>query len=336
MSDPHFLHGVCDFLLCYSGCSNKDAMMTVNSIFIWIWVSLLVMGSVFPIERIYYFWSTGSQKRLFNIHMTISCLANLSICANIASLLNSRLTSITNLSSQDLQSITTRIIVLELAYVFMCGVTQFTYSEWVVSSFSRESATARWHLLVSKAVHVFILAAIVVSFVCFATIGVSNSLADFVLWRRISFATLVLSDGIIEPVLLYFAGSRIITHLLNQDKKEEESKMTAIKKKIERLKSGTNGMILTYVLGSISFASVVFGNELFATNPIALLITKIIFHFVSILPTAISGFQYCMPVVIRLTRRSIRAGSSLQQEIHDTSQSRITKKLSLAETVRIK
>ncbi|KAJ3304837.1 hypothetical protein HDV03_002219 [Kappamyces sp. JEL0829] len=291
-----FLLQLCDFHLCYAGCENIDEMVLVNSVFLWLWVVLGLMCCAFPLERIYsYLVNKKPMRSLVNFHMKVCMLLIVVIASKIVFLATSRkINSSVHLTGSEVQQLVLATIIAEMVYICLSALVSILYSHFIIVSFSTRKA-ASW---ISHGIHSVIVVAFIGSFLCFALLGTTGSLNDYV------------GDSFIAdvPVFIYVSGTRVIAEMLKNDGADEdrESKLKAIKKKIIRLKAGISGHIRGSVFGGTSFLLIAILNEIFAGSSTGLLASKITLHILFLPSITLPVYSYFFPTVLKIMGRAKR------------------------------
>ncbi|KAJ3348508.1 hypothetical protein HDU91_006549 [Kappamyces sp. JEL0680] len=306
---PSFLHDLCDFHLCYAGCSNIDSMLLVNFVFVWFWIAVLAMAAVFPLERIYtHIRLQKPLNRLFSINMCCASICFLMAVCRLTSLLVARNIASHKVSDEQLQEIVRLNILLEWPYYVLGASSMFQYSGWVLQSFSgsiykeRISKTIEWF-------HAVLLVMLTVLVSLFAFDGTSHTLDEYIFWRRAMYLSIASIHVLVEPALLYFSGTISITLLLQQEGNgdNQESKITAIKKKIVRLKKNLYALIGSYIFVGLSIVSLVVVNDLYAKDGSVLLAEKVVYYLTSSTGVVTSTYLYFIPTVLKLLGKKGRS-----------------------------
>ncbi|KAJ3355921.1 hypothetical protein HDU91_005610 [Kappamyces sp. JEL0680] len=191
-----------------------------------------------------------------------------------------------------------------MVYICLSALVSILYSHFIIVSFSTRKA-ASW---ISHGIHSVIVVAFIGSFLCFALLGTTGSLNDYVVWRRTVYATIFTMQAVVEPVFIYVSGTRVIAEMLKNDGADEdrESKLKAIKKKIIRLKAGISGHIRGSVFGGTSFLLIAILNEIFAGSSTGLLASKITLHILFLPSITLPVYSYFFPTVLKIMGRAKR------------------------------
>ncbi|KAJ3305449.1 suppressor of hpr1 [Kappamyces sp. JEL0829] len=275
--------------------------LLINSVFLSGWVLLLAMTLVFPCQKIYlHFKEKKPLYKLYNTHLFLSLLTVVVMTGKVAFFTSLRFSKVTSdMTNEDLQRVVSGTIYLELVYGVPSFVGVFIYSEMIVRNFNGVNQD-KWSTIIARPFHVLYFTLFCVFTVCFATLGVHNSLEDYVFWRRMVYLTPALSEMILEPLLIGFTGYVAIQKLLKKDKDNEESKIGSIKKKILRIKATIKGRFLNALLLGAVHLCVVVLNETLVGNYTGLLVSKIVVYTVQLLGTVPVVTAYFIPAIYKL------------------------------------
>ncbi|KAJ3373479.1 hypothetical protein HDU91_006880 [Kappamyces sp. JEL0680] len=257
--------------------------LLINSVFLSGWVLLLAMTLVFPCQKIYlHFKEKKPLYKLYNTHLFLSLLTVVVMAGKVAFFTSLRFSKVTSdMTNEDLQRVVSGTICLELVYGVPSFVGVFIYSEMIVRNFNGVNQD-KWSTVIARPFHILYFTLFCVFTVCFATLGVHNSLEDYVFW-----------------LLIGFTGYVAIQKLLKKDKDNEESKIGSIKKKILRIKATMKGRFLNALLLGAVHLCVVVLNETLVGNYTGLLVSKIVVYTVQLLGTVPVVTAYFIPAMYK-------------------------------------